>query len=214
MQWSDFNLDGCAQSETDANFVGFQEFPITGSSPWQGGSVGAGNDRVVFQVVDDKTAAFCGIIRHPGKDGVGNHFQMCNDPAGTTAVAPYEQGTCSLHLTQWDYLEFRGDGPRYDVEIKIFDNAKNQIGFQSRTGCDGSHPVSVPSALEDELNVVAESNHDYVAFSLAAQSWPSNGDFGPGDTPNQCSVGGWDGSDFPSVSFSFKFSCDAPKSDP
>ena len=151
MQWSDFNLNGCAQSEDDARFEGFQEYPILGASAWLGGSVKAGNDRVVFQVVDDKTAAFCGIIRHPGKDGVDKHFQMCDDPAGTTAVAPYEQGTCSLHLTQWDYVVFRGDGPRYDVEITIFDNAKNQIGYQSRTGCDGSNLVSVPSALEDDL---------------------------------------------------------------
>ena len=204
MQWSDFNLDGCAQSEDDTRFEGFQEYPIIGASAWQGGSVKAGNYRVVFQVVDDKTAAFCGIIRHPGKGGVDKHFQMCDDPAGTTAVAPYEQGTCSLHLTQWDYVVFRGDGPRYDVEITIFDNAKNQIGYQSRTGCDGSNLMSVPSALEDDLNVLAESENDYIAFSLAAQNWPSNGDFGPGDTPNQCSVGGWDGSNFPSVSLPFQ----------
>ena len=200
MKWSDFNLKGCAQSEDDKNVAGFQEYPITGDSAWQGGSVKPGSDRVVFQVVDDKTAAFCGIIRHPGEDGVDNHFQMCNDPADTTGVAHYQQGTCSLHLTQWDYDDLR-DGPRYDVEITIFDDAKTKIGYQSRVGCDGSHLVSVPSALEDDLNVLAESENDYVAFNLAAQEWPSNGDFGPGDTHNLCSVGDWDGSDYPAVSF-------------
>lgn len=201
MKWSDFNLDGCAQSENDANAGGFQEYPIiTGGNAWQGDSVKAGTDRVIFQVVDDRTAAFCGIVRHPGKDGIRNHFQMCDDPAGTTAVAPYVEGTCSLHLTQWDYEDFR-DGPRYDVEITMFDNAKNQIGYQARIGCDGSNLVSVPSALEDDLNVAAESQNDYVSFNLAAQTWPSNGDFGPGDTRNPCSVGDWDGSDYPPVSF-------------
>lgn len=130
MQWSDFNLDGCAQppdgSENDPkwNDKNFQEFPITGGEPWDGkdsSSAGAqGNDRVIFQYVDSSTVAFCGIVRHPGADGVDNHFQLCEDagPSNTAPVAPYATGTCSLHLTQWDY----GDPqtPRYDVVSFIF----------------------------------------------------------------------------------------------
>lgn len=80
-----------------------------------------GNDRVIFQVVDTTTAAFCGIVHHPGKDGVANRFQACSD-SNTTPVAPYAVGACSLLLTQWDFLN---RVPRYDVEVKIFDASKN-----------------------------------------------------------------------------------------
>lgn len=79
MSWSDFNLEDCAQADDDKEKKRkFQEFPIVvGVSPWKGGKVKQGEDRVIFQVVDDKTAAFCGIVRHPGKDGGKNHFQKC-----------------------------------------------------------------------------------------------------------------------------------------
>ncbi|KAL9087247.1 MAG: hypothetical protein Q9165_006741 [Trypethelium subeluteriae] len=205
LQWSDFNLPGCATGPDDPKVSEFLEYPIiTGGQAWQGGDTRAGNDRVIFQNIDASTAAFCGIVRHPGTDGVDNHFQLCNDPVGSQAVAPYAQGTCSLHLTQWDYdADLESRTPRYDVEVKILDNSKAQIGFQSRTGCDASTPVYVPSALEDDLSVIAESTHDYIAFSLPGQSWPSDGKFGPTDAHNPCSVGGWDGSDYPSVSSYF-----------
>ncbi|KAI9666519.1 MAG: hypothetical protein M1821_004455 [Bathelium mastoideum] len=199
MAWADFNLPGCATGGDDPNVAKFLEYPIiVGGQPWQGGDVVQGNDRVIFQDIDSSTAAFCGIVRHPGKDGVNNHFQMCNDPVGSSAVAPYAQGTCSLHLTQWDYeFETSTSNTRYDVEVKIFDNSKTQIGFQSRTACGASDPVYVSSALEDDLTVIAESEHDYIAFSLPEQSWPSDGRFGTTDAHNPCSVGHWDGSDYP-----------------
>lgn len=81
MEWTDFDLGNCAQESDDkAKKSGFQEFPIVpGGSPWEGGEVKPGPDRVIFQVVDKNTAAFCGIIRHPGLDGVRTHFQMCID---------------------------------------------------------------------------------------------------------------------------------------
>lgn len=91
--------------------------------------------------------------------------------------------------------------PRYDVEVTMFDNAKTQIGYQSRTGTDGSNPVSVSSALEDDLVVIAESQDDYIQYTLGPQTWPSNGKFGPTDAHNSCSVGDWDCSDSPCVSF-------------
>lgn len=195
MQWSDFNLPGCATGPDDSSVIGFQEYPIITGGIWQGGDVVQGSDRVIFQVVDGTTAAFCGIVHHPGKDGVANHFQACTD-SNTTPVAPYAVGACSLHLTQWD---LRDRVPRYDVEVKIFDAAKNQIGFQSRVGSQGDTPVAVPSLLEDDLIVRAESQHDYIAFELPQQTWPSDGKFGTYDAHNPCSVGGWDGSDWPSV---------------
>ena len=202
MQWSDFNLPGCATGPDDPLVSGFQEYPIIPGAIWQGGSVVQGPDRVIFQVVDGTTAAFCGIVRHPGKDGVDNHFQLCED-SNTVAIAPYAPGACSLHLVQWDYNPFRD--VRYDVEVKIFDNAKTQIGFQSRTPSQGDLSVAVSSLLEDDLIVTAESQNDYIAFSLPDQTWPSNGKFGPNDVQNPCSVGGWDGSDYPPVSFRYVF---------
>lgn len=88
--------------------------------------------------------------------------------------------------------------PRYAVEVHIFDNDRNEIGTLDRTGTDGDTAATVFSALEDDLIVLAESKHDYIAFTLGDQSWPSNGKFGSMDAHNPCSVGGWDGSDFPS----------------
>lgn len=203
MQWTDFNLDGCAQEgDDDKKKSNFQEFPIIpGGDAWQGGDTSQGSDRIVFQDIDDKTAAFCGIITHTtnDKNKPTGKFRLCDDAEGAPAQPPYAPGTCSLHLTQWDLGEFiEAQGrPRYDVEVHIFDNDKNEIGTLDRTGSDGDTPVTVSSALEDDLVVTAQSKNDYIAFSLADQRWPSNGKFGDGDTHNDCSVGGWDGSDYP-----------------
>ena len=148
--------------------------------------------------MDDNTAAFCGIVHHinPSK------FELCGDVT-TEAKSPFNTGTCSLHLTQWDN-KINKDGqdpsPRYDVEVKMFDNSKIEIGTQSRTGCDGTHPVQIASALEDFLDVAAQSNGDYVAFKLGGMHWPSNGNFGSMDTHNQCSQGNWDCNNGPCVS--------------
>lgn len=92
LKWDDFNLPSCAQdSDKDAKRK-FLEYPIIpGDDAWSG-QVAQGTDRVVFQYVDDDTAAFCGIIRHPGKDGVNNHFQLCDDPR------------CGVHVIQVKFL--------------------------------------------------------------------------------------------------------------
>lgn len=203
LSFTDFNLAGCAQEGDDkAKLEGFQEFPIIpGGDAWQGGDVKPGNDRIVFQHIDDTTAAYCGIMTHAKTDKgkPTGKFRLCDDAEDAQAQPPYAPGTCSLHLTQWDFTEAaEANGqPRYDVEVHIFDNDKTEIGTLDRTGCDGKNPVTVSSALEDDLVVKAESQNDYVAFTLANQLWPSNGEFGNGDMHNQCSVGGWDGTDFP-----------------
>ena len=209
MQWSDFNLPGCSQGEQDT-VAKFQEYPIIpGGDAWQGGSTSQGNDRVVFQYIDNTTAAFCGIMTHTTNDDgrPKGKFRLCDDPPSSQAQPPYAPGTCGLHLTQWDMRRIQ-PAPRYDVEVHIFDNAKTEIGTQARVGCDASYPVSVSSALEDDLVVTAESQHDYIAFGLGKQTWPSNGKFGDSDTHNSCSVGGWDCSDKPCVSRSS--SCEIP----
>lgn len=93
LQWDDFNLPGCAQQNSDKSAKRkFLEYPIiVGDNAWSG-QVAQGNDRVVFQYDDNDTAAFCGIIRHPGKDGVDNHFQLCENPR------------CGVHVTQVNFL--------------------------------------------------------------------------------------------------------------
>ncbi len=203
LSFTDFNLAGCAQEgDDDAKLKGFQEFPIIpGGNAWQGGDVKPGNDRILFQYIDDTTAAYCGIMTHTTNDkGIPTgKFRLCDDPENAQAQPPYAPGTCSLHLTQRDYSETaEAEGyPRYDVEVHIFDNDKTEIGRLDPTGCDGKNPVTVSSALEDDLVVKAESQNDYVAFTLANQVWPSNGEFGNGDTHNQCSVGGWDATYLP-----------------
>lgn len=98
LQWEDFSLPGCAKGDdekpTKSNFL---EYPIIpGDSAWSGGNVKQGEYRVVFQSVDSQTAAFCGIMRHPGKDGVQNHFQLCEDPPHT--------GRCGVHVIQVQVL--------------------------------------------------------------------------------------------------------------
>ncbi len=47
------------------------------------------------------------------------------------------------------------------------------------------------SQLPFTIDVVLEVINDYIQFSYAAQHWPSNGQFGSGDTHNQCRVGAW-----------------------
>ena len=90
MKWSDLNLPGCCQGE-DAAKADFQEYPIiTGGKAWQGGAVSQGNDRIVFQDIDSKTAVFCGIItytKNENGDRTGK-FRLCDDPAGIVAIPP------------------------------------------------------------------------------------------------------------------------------
>ena len=200
MKWSDFDLPGVSQGE-DATKADFQEYPIiTGGKAWQGGAVFQGNDRIVFQDIDSKTAAFCGIVTHTTNengDRTGK-FRLCDDAAGIAVVHPYAPGTCSLLITQWDFQNL--ETPRYVVEVTMFDNAKNSIGYQAKTPCSGSNHVSISSALEDDLVVTVESQGNYIDFTLGAQRWPSNSNFGPADTQNSCNVGDWDCSKFPCAS--------------
>lgn len=101
MTWGDFSLPGCATGPDgpDGQLVlKFQEYPIIKGGIWKGGAVGQGNHRVAFQVVNATTAAYCGIVRHPGRNTVRTHFQACKD-INTPPVALYAAGTCSLHLT-------------------------------------------------------------------------------------------------------------------
>ena len=109
--------------------------------------------------------------------------------ATPTPVAPYYQGTCHIHVSQWK-LDFDGN---YDLEVTMTDDSGYQIGYSARSGSysDGS-PLGVVSKLEDTLYCTPEDHNDYIQFGLGQQNWPSDGDFADGAVPS-CSVGGWDG---------------------
>lgn len=118
-------------------------------------------------------------------------------PSTPTPIAPYAQGTCHIHVYQWNR---DGEG-KYDLDVLMTDNDGNEIGYtQPRGGADGytaSDPLQLQSKLEDVLTCIPEKENDYIQFSLGQQAWPSNGDFVPGAIPS-CSVGGWDGRENPS----------------
>ena len=111
--------------------------------------------------------------------------------------APYAQGVCTFHLTEWYYGDI-GKSP-FGLEISMKDAAGKQIDWQVHTSADASHPLNVMSKLEDVFVLTPEEWNDYIQFTLGGQSWASNQKFGANDVP-WCSVGGWDGSDYPSVS--------------
>lgn len=96
LSFTDFNLAGCAQEGDDkAKLEGFQEFPIIpGGDAWQGGDVKPGNDRIVFQQIDDTTAAYCGIMTHAKTDKgkPTGKFRLCDDAEDAQAQSPLRTG--------------------------------------------------------------------------------------------------------------------------
>ena len=115
-----------------------------------------------------------------------------NTPA---PVAPYAQGTCSLHATEWALLSGDG-GTTLFAEVRMFDNNHNQIGFVAKTKAGAGNSLRLNSKLEDPLVITPEERNDYIQFTLGAQAWPSSQDKGM----PKCTVGGWDGTDNPLVS--------------
>lgn len=79
------------------------------------------------------------------------------------------------------------------------DAAGTQIGWQVHTAADATSPLMVKSKLEDVFVITPEEQHSYIQYTLGSQSWPSNGNFANGQVP-RCTVGGYDGSDYPAVS--------------
>ena len=112
--------------------------------------------------------------------------------------APYAQGVCTFHLTEWYYGDIAGVEP-FGLEILMKDAAGAQIGWQVHTAADDSHPLYVKSKLEDVFVITPEEQHSYIQFTLGQQSWASNQQFKDTDVP-WCSVGDYDGSDYPAVS--------------
>lgn len=115
-------------------------------------------------------------------------------PAPATPTPPYAQGTCSLHMTQWDSMADAtannglNDGI-YGCEVRILDNNQQTIGWQVHTDCSTAQSLSVNSKLEDPIVITPEAQGDYVQFTAGRDGWPSSQQ-GP-QTPS-CRVGGWE----------------------
>lgn len=125
------------------------------------------------------------------------------DPApAPTPPPPAPPAVCSFHLTQWDSAIFRDtDGnQRYEVEVRLLDNNKAEIGFQPRTRAGDAQPLGMTSMLPLILVVTPEAQNDYIQFAYGGESWRTNDEFGLDAVPS-CSVGDWDGDAYPRVSF-------------
>ena len=117
--------------------------------------------------------------------------------------APYAQGVCTFHLTEWYYGDVKILEP-FGLEILMRDAAGTQIGWQVHTSADASHSLNVKSKLEDVFVLTPEEQHSYIQFTLGSQAWASNQQFKDTDVP-WCSVGDYDGSDYPAVSHRSQF---------
>lgn len=119
-----------------------------------------------------------------------------------TKSPPYATGVCSFHMTYWRPFFWPDGSNPYEIEIRIKDNNKATIGWLPHTDSDNQMSWNVVSRLEDPLAVTPESQHDYVQFTLGSQSWRTDKATDPKHIPN-CSVGDWDCSDDPCVSYPF-----------
>ena len=127
-------------------------------------------------------------------------------PAPITPSAPYAQGVCSFHLTEWYYGDVKDSEP-FGLEILMKDAVGTQIGWQVHTAADATSPLMVKSKLEDVFVITPEEQHSYIQYTLGSQSWPSNGNFQNGQVP-RCTVGDYDASDYPAVSRQTLSICD------
>lgn len=101
-----------------------------------------------------------------GIPGVDNDpFVSTSGPDPTTA--PYEQGTCSLKLTQ---TTTNIDG-QYTLDAQMFDGAGNPIGFDKVVATFDS-PLKLMSKLEAIMDLKPSTEHNgMVYFQLGAQMW-------------------------------------------
>lgn len=118
-------------------------------------------------------------------------------PPTPSAVAPYTEGICSLHMTYWRPSFYPDNVNPYEIEIRILDASqptKKTIGWQPHTPATDKPPFSVNSRLEDPLVITPEEHDDYVRFTIGKQTWATNDNFADGSVPH-CTIGDWDCSD-------------------
>lgn len=84
-------------------------------------------------------------------------------PPGPTA--PYAEGTCSFHLTEWrEGIFSRFSVPRFTVEVTMYDDKKNQIGHVDRTSA--SMTLNVRSKLQNYLLITTKGIQGVIDFRL------------------------------------------------
>lgn len=83
--------------------------------------------------------------------------------------APYAQGICTFHLTEWYYGDVQGAEP-FGLEILMKDAAGTQIGWQVHTAADATHPLDVKSKLEDVFVLTPEEQNSYIQYTLGGQA--------------------------------------------
>ncbi|KAJ7225020.1 pectate lyase superfamily protein-domain-containing protein [Mycena rebaudengoi] len=136
----------------------------------------------------------------PPRDGDKSEIDECAqiDPAKEASkwakvpevsgdVPPFKEGTCTMHVKQYNNNESGGGGPfddpniSYSFEVTLFDNgAAHKIGVLPRT----NSPVDMTSKLDTLFTVTAEPNSDFIQFKLGSVEFRSD--------DGSCSVGGWD----------------------
>ncbi|KAJ7207750.1 hypothetical protein C8J57DRAFT_1734138 [Mycena rebaudengoi] len=136
----------------------------------------------------------------PPRDGDKSEIDECAqiDPAKEAGkwakvpevggdVPPFKEGTCTMHVKQYNNNESGGGGPfddpniSYSFEVTLFDNgAAHKIGVLPRT----NSPVDMTSKLDTLFTVTAEPNSDFIQFKLGSVEFRSD--------DGSCSVGGWD----------------------
>ncbi|KAJ7441930.1 hypothetical protein B0H11DRAFT_2348774 [Mycena galericulata] len=107
--------------------------------------------------------------------------------------SPFFEGHCTMHVHQWKNPSNGGGSPfdppqqwsgPYSVEITMYDNNRNKIGYVPRSNADDPNSLHMVSKLEAVMVVTPEQEHDYIQFTVGDVSFPS-------DDSNYCKVGGW-----------------------
>lgn len=99
-----------------------------------------------------------------------------NDPFVSTSgpnptKAPYEQGTCSLKLTQTT-TDTSGANGQYTLDAQMFDNSKtNSIGYDNVVA-SADNPLKLMSKLEDIMELKpTKGAGGMVYFHVGSQMW-------------------------------------------
>ncbi|KAH8810329.1 hypothetical protein DL96DRAFT_1821419 [Flagelloscypha sp. PMI_526] len=91
--------------------------------------------------------------------------------------APYQEGQCSIHLSQWKNPISGGGSPfdnpgdsQWTGPFSIeHDAGGTQIGYVPRTNANDPNALEMASKLEDKLRMTPEEWNDYIQFDLAQQ---------------------------------------------
>jgi hypothetical protein len=106
----------------------------------------------------------------PNGDTMWNEYSKYPDVSADTSTvesAPYKEGKCHININEWNM----NPPNQYSVEVTMYDNDGNQIGYTPRTPASDAKPYHMASKLEAKLRIIPESNKDYIQFYLPSQAW-------------------------------------------